>query len=192
MARPGGLEVVLLTGASVTIGRAEGNAVVLGHDTQVSSMHAVLQSYGAGWAIRDLGSTNGTVVAGERLVAERALRHGDTIQLGRTHLTFRSSGAGQLAPTTAPRRAPELTRRERDVLIALCRPLFSGDVFTEPATARTIAEVLVVTEAAVKQHLLRLYDKFDLNPNSTRRRVELANEALQRGAVTPAELRATP
>lgn len=185
--RPGGVEVVLLDGPTTTIGRDEGNGVVLDHDGQVSSLHAVLQSYGAGWAIRDLGSTNGTVVAGERLIAERALRHGDTIQVGSTRLVFRGP-AGRSAPTTAPHRPPELTRRERDVLVALCRPLFSGAVFTEPATARAVATELVVSEAAVKQHLLRLYDKFGLDPASTRRRVELANAALQRGAVTPGEL----
>lgn len=185
--RPGGVEVVLLAGPSMTVGRAEGNGVVLDHDGQVSSLHAVLVSYGAGWAIRDLGSTNGTVVAGERLIAERALRHGDAIRVGTTRMVFRGS-AGGAAPTTAPRRPPELTRREHDVLVALCRPLFSGVVFTEPATAREIAAALVVSEAAVKQHLLRLYDKFELDPGSTRRRVELANAALQRGAVTTAEL----
>jgi DNA-binding CsgD family transcriptional regulator len=173
--RPGGVEVVLLDGPTMTIGRDEGNGVVLDHDGQVSSLHAVLQSYGAGWAIRDLGSTNGTVVAGERLIAERALRHGDAIQVGSTRLVFRGP-AGRSAPTTAPHRPPELTRRERDVLVALCRP------------ARAVATELVVSEAAVKQHLLRLYDKFDLDPASTRRRVELANAALQRGAVTPGEL----
>lgn len=185
--RPGGVEVVLLGAPSMTIGRDEGNGIVLDHDGQVSSLHAVLQAYGASWAIRDLGSTNGTVVAGERLLAERALRHGDAIQIGTTRMVFRGS-AGRGAPTTAPRKAPELTRRERDVLVELCRPLFSGAVFTEPATARAIAAALVVSEAAVKQHLLRLYDKFELEPTSTRRRVELANAALQRGAVTPAEL----
>lgn len=185
--RPGGIRVVLLTGSSVTIGRGEGNGVVLDHDTEVSSLHAVLQAYGSGWAIRDLGSTNGTIVAGERLLSERALRDGDSIQVGQTRLTYRGT-ATTAARTTAPRRPPELTRRERDVLIALCRPLFSGEMFHEPATAREIAEALVVTEGAVKQHLLRLYDKFELNPNSTHRRVELANDALRRGAVTPAQL----
>ncbi|MDD7966963.1 FHA domain-containing protein [Actinomycetospora lemnae] len=185
--RPGGVEVVLLSPPTVTIGRGEGNGVVLDHDGQVSSLHAVLQAYGPSWAIRDLGSTNGTVVGGERLIAERALRHGDVIHVGATRMVFRGSG-GRAAPTTAPRRAPELTRREHDVLVALCRPLFSGAVFTEPATARAIAAELVVSEAAVKQHLLRLYDKFELDPTSTRRRVELANAALERGAVTPGEL----
>ncbi|WP_433802941.1 FHA domain-containing protein [Actinomycetospora sp. CA-084318] len=189
VSRPGGTEVVLLVGTTMTIGRAPSNNVVLAHDGHVSSLHAVMQAYGTSWAIRDLGSTNGTVVAGERLLTERALRHGDIIMIGSTRVTYRGPDTGRAADRTNTRRsAPELTRRERDVLHALCRPLASDAVFREPATARDIAAALVVTEAAVKQHLLRLYDKFELDPASTRRRVELANEALQRGAVNPADL----
>jgi tetratricopeptide (TPR) repeat protein len=77
---------------------------------------------------------------------------------------------------------PELTRRERDVLVALCRPVLSNEVFAEPASVREIAGTLVVTDAAVKQHLLNLYDKFDIAPGG-RRRVTLAKEAIKRGAV---------
>ncbi|WP_433783277.1 FHA domain-containing protein [Actinomycetospora sp. CA-101289] len=186
---PGGRDLVVLSGARVTIGRTPGNDVVLAHDPQVSSLHAVVEAYGAaGWCVRDLGSTNGTVVDGERLHAERALRHGDELRIGQTRLTFRSPAADR-DRTTAPKRAPELTRRERDVLVALCRPLFSGAMFPEPASARDVAAALVVTEAAVKQHLSRLYEKFELDSGTRRRRADLANEALLRGAVSPADLR---
>ena len=51
-----------------------------------------------------------------------------------------------------------------------------------------MASELFVTEAAVKQHLLNLYDKFAI-PTEGDRRVRLANEALRRGAVTIAQLR---
>jgi tetratricopeptide (TPR) repeat protein len=78
---------------------------------------------------------------------------------------------------------PELTRRERDVLVALCGPVLSDEVFAEPASVREIARVLVVTDAAVKQHLLNLYDKFGIDTRAGRRRVILAREAIQRGAV---------
>jgi len=37
--------------------------------------------------------------------------------------------------------APELTRREADVLVALCRPLGAGDVVGQPASVREIAAV---------------------------------------------------
>ncbi|GIU99087.1 MAG: hypothetical protein KatS3mg014_0703 [Actinomycetota bacterium] len=64
---------------------------------------------------------------------------------------------------------PELTRREREVLVALCRPAASGEVFTEPASVREIARELYVTEAAVKQHLLHLYEKFGIGGEGERR-----------------------
>ena len=76
---------------------------------------------------------------------------------------------------------PQLTPREREVLIALCRPVYSGEVYTEPASTREIARELFVSEAAVKQHLLRLYDKFGIYGDRGRRRLALANEALRHG-----------
>ena len=45
-----------------------------------------------------------------------------------------------------------------------------------------------VSEAAVKQHLAHLYDKFGIYEGD-RRRVKLANEALRRGAVSLADVR---
>jgi len=80
--------------------------------------------------------------------------------------------------------APELTRRELDVLISLCRPALSDDAFITPATPKDIAGDLVVTEAAVKQHLLRLYVKFRV-PEGTNRRARLANHVIALGLVRP-------
>jgi tetratricopeptide (TPR) repeat protein len=77
--------------------------------------------------------------------------------------------------------APELTRRETDVLVALCRPLRGDDVVAQPASVREIATELVVTEAAVKQHLVHLYDKFGIAEGGERRRVALAREAIRLG-----------
>ena len=54
------------------------------------------------------------------------------------------------------------------MLLALCRPLLTGDAFTEPASIRAIAAELVVSEAAVKQHLSRLYVKFDVGAHGER------------------------
>jgi DNA-binding NarL/FixJ family response regulator len=84
---------------------------------------------------------------------------------------------------------PSLTTRERDVLLALCRPLLDRDMFTEPASTRSIAAELVITQAAVKQHLANLYDKFGVAPGDGHRRARLANEALRRGSVSLTELR---
>jgi hypothetical protein len=70
------------------------------------------------------------------------------------------------------------------VLTSLCRPALSDEAFVAPATAREIAADLVVTEAAVKQHLLRLYQKFRI-PEGQNRRVRLANEVIALGLVRP-------
>jgi tetratricopeptide (TPR) repeat protein len=50
-----------------------------------------------------------------------------------------------------------------------------------PASVREIAAELVVTEAAVKQHLLNLYDKFEVAEGTESRRIALAREAVLRG-----------
>jgi hypothetical protein len=86
--------------------------------------------------------------------------------------------------------AVDITRRERDVLIALCRPAAGSDVFIEPASVNEIARELVVTDAAVKQHLLHLYDKVGIPASEPRRRVALARETLRRKAVSMPELEA--
>ena len=39
----------------------------------------------------------------------------------------------------------EITARERDVLVALCRPLRTGDPFAQPASIRLIAKELETT-----------------------------------------------
>lgn len=187
--RPSGREMVELGGVRLRIGKNAANDLVLDHDPTVSRLHAVVENHGSAWSIRDLGSRNGTLVNGEPLLAERVLRPGDEVRVGDTRLVFvQPVFAGEQTTTRPVAPRPRLTPRETDVLRELCRPLASGDPFPQPASIRVIAQVLVVTEAAVKQHLLRLYDKFEIY-ESPHRRVELAREALRRGVVNLAELR---
>ncbi|HWB72676.1 MAG TPA: FHA domain-containing protein [Egibacteraceae bacterium] len=185
---PGGRSVVALGDERFAVGSHPDNDLAVASDRSVSRLHAVFERFPAGWCVRDLSSRNGTFVNGQRLFGQRPLRPGDDIRVGRTRLVYRTDPAGHAAATEPVQGPPELTRRERDVLLALCRPVLGGDLFTEPASLRQIAEALTVTEAAVKQHLLRLYDKFGLHQGTQRRRVRLANEAVRRGAVTLADL----
>jgi pSer/pThr/pTyr-binding forkhead associated (FHA) protein len=180
-------EVVPLGDGRVTIGRGEANDVPLQGDRQASRLHAVIERIGSHWCLRDMASANGTYVNGERIVAERPLQHGDDVRIGAARIVVHARTA-ELTETEAAEALPALTPRERDVLIALCRPILGTDSFTEPASIREIAAELVVTEAAVKQHLWNLYDKFAV-PTDVRRRVRLANEAVRRGAVTLGDLR---
>ena len=184
--------VVLVDDQRMALGKAGTNHVVIDWDPTVSRLHAILEPVASNWLVRDLDSTNGTFVNGERLLGERPLHNGDELRVGRTNLLFRDD-AGAGGRTEVQERAPDLTRRETDVLVALCAPVLSGDHFTEPASIREIAEVLFVSDAAVKQHLTNLYEKFGIyDDTGGRRRVKLANEAIRRGSVSVADLRSSP
>jgi tetratricopeptide (TPR) repeat protein len=63
------------------------------------------------------------------------------------------------------------------------------ELFTPPASVHEIALALVVTDAAVKQHLGHLYEKFGIGETGAKRRVALAREAIRRGAVSLQDLR---
>jgi hypothetical protein len=187
-----GPQLVPLEGERLTLGSEPSNDIAIPTDRQLSRLHAAFARYPTGWCVRDLGSRNGTFVNGQRIWQERVLDSGDEIRAGGSRFVYRAGAAAQPWPATeAGDPPPELTRRERDVLVRLCRPLLSRNVFTAPASNREIAEALVVTEAAVKQHLLRLYEKFGIHGGDERRRFRLANEAIARDAVTIADLRAS-
>jgi DNA-binding CsgD family transcriptional regulator len=186
---PAGRELVALEAGRLTLGADPANDLPLPADPTLSRLHAVLERYGAGWCVRDLDSRNGTFVNGQRVWRERPLRPGDELRVGAARLVYRSDQPSGGTGTQASEPPPELTRREREVLLVLCRTVLGGAAFTEPASIREIADALVVSEAAVKQHLAHLYDKFGIYGGGERRRVGLANEALRRGAVTMAELR---
>lgn len=188
---PEGRQVRSLDLDRMTLGKAADVGIVLGGDPTISGVHAVVERYGDHWSIRDLGSRNGTFVNGEKIWGERRLRPGDEILVGRTRLTYSADSQPPVGLTETAQPPPELTRREREVLVLLCQPMGSGDIFTEPATTKQIAKKLVVTEAAVKQHLASLYDKFGIHDAEERRRVRLANEAIRRGAVSAADLKSS-
>jgi pSer/pThr/pTyr-binding forkhead associated (FHA) protein len=178
-----------LQGQGITIGQSPTNDIPLAFDRTVSRVHCVIELVASRWCVRDLSSRNGTFVNGERIWGEQPLRAGDEIRVGSVRFVTRVDDAGASGDeTVGAETGPALTRREREVLVALCSPMFSGDVFREPASTRQIATDLVVTEAAVKQHLSRLYDKFEIFEQEGRR-ARLANEAIRRGAVSTAEIR---
>ncbi len=172
-----------------TVGKATENDIVLADDPTVSHLHAIVERFAAGWCVTDLGSSNGTWLNGERIWSSQRVRHGDEIRVGQTRLQFRDPTATDAPDTEVEDAPPSVTAREHDVLVALCRPLLTRDLFTQPASTRAIGEEFIITQAAVKQHLAHLYDKFGVGPGETDRRVSLANDALHRGAVTLADLR---
>jgi hypothetical protein len=180
-----GGEVIALRGEVTTVGRGLGVDIRL-DDPSVSRLHAELVRRGPYIYVVDLGlSRNGTRVNG-RPVARRVLEEGDVLSFGAARARIGGLPPEAMTADAELRRpaAPELTRRELDVLTALCRPALSDEAFATPATAHDIALDLVVTEAAVKQHLLRLYQKFRI-PEGQNRRTRLANEVVALGLVKP-------
>jgi pSer/pThr/pTyr-binding forkhead associated (FHA) protein len=68
----------------------------------VSRQHCLLRVTGDGAFLRDLGSRNGTLINGTRLVEECALQHGDQVQIG--PLVFEvvlEESANEATPTVA-------------------------------------------------------------------------------------------
>jgi len=182
-------EVFPLHDEVTTVGRGKGADIRL-DDPSVSRLHAELIRRGPYVYVVDLGlSRNGTRVNG-RPVARRVLDEGDVLIFGAARGRIVGIPVEEIAADVELRRAPvpELTRRELDVLNSLCRPALSDEAFATPATAHEIATDLVVTEAAVKQHLLRLYQKFRV-PEGPNRRTRLANEVVTLGLVKPIPLK---
>ncbi len=84
----GGKTIPLI--ARITMGRAENNDIVL-EDTMASRNHAVIQKIKNEYFIKDLNSTNGTLVNNELVPKDKyvKLKMNDTIKIGRTELTFK-------------------------------------------------------------------------------------------------------
>ena len=83
--QPGGQTLALTD--ELSIGREQDNDLRL-DDQKLSRHHAVIEAAGKGWQVRDLGSTNGTGVNGQRISAPFLLKLGDIIELGDTRLTL--------------------------------------------------------------------------------------------------------
>ena len=93
--RDGGGRIVPLPPGVTTFGRRADNTVVLPGDPYVSGSHAQILATGDVFRLTDVGSTNGTLLNGERLAinAPMFLNPGDVILIGSTALRFEAVGA---------------------------------------------------------------------------------------------------
>ena len=72
----------------ISFGRSTNNILAI-NDHKVSRYHGEISLEEGVYVIRDLGSTNGTIVDGAR-VSEASLQDGSIIRIGETTLTYKS------------------------------------------------------------------------------------------------------
>lgn len=93
----GGRRTYLLTLDRTTVGRMEGNDLVL-RDHTVSRNHAEVRREAAGWKVVDLGSRNGTLVNGDP-VKESRIKPGDILSFGTVEATFEEEAESKVLLT---------------------------------------------------------------------------------------------
>lgn len=80
-----------LLDADVTVAGRHPDADIFLDDVTVSRKHAAFLRQGTSFAVRDLGSLNGTFMSGDRIDDTVALSDGTEVQVGKFHLTFYAS-----------------------------------------------------------------------------------------------------
>jgi pSer/pThr/pTyr-binding forkhead associated (FHA) protein len=68
------------------VGREKGVDILLS-DSAVSRRHAAIEAEKGVFHLKDLGSTNGTLLSGKK-IRESTIRHGDRFRVGNTTLQF--------------------------------------------------------------------------------------------------------
>lgn len=90
----------LLDGPCTTAGRSPESDIFL-DDVTVSRKHAEFLGRDGGYAVRDVGSLNGTYLNRVRIDETIPLRNGDEVQIGKYRLTFHPSPS-RPAPPAGP------------------------------------------------------------------------------------------
>ena len=93
------------------VGRDSDSDVVLRSRT-VSRKHALIERTATGYLLRDLGSGNGTLVGGHRVI-EWTLEHGDVVEFGEIRAVFQAE---------EPAAAPEMSAIQRTLSQSLSIP----------------------------------------------------------------------
>lgn len=91
-------------GGEVSIGRGLDQSIIL-DDSLSSRHHAVVYGRGDSWQVKDMASTNGTFINGERQTEVMGLKVGDTILIGSSILRLDTANADESLPDVADVRA---------------------------------------------------------------------------------------
>lgn len=124
---------------TTTVGRVEDNAFQIA-DPSVSSHHCEIQLKGSEVLIRDLNSTNGSFINGEK-INEATLKVGQTLRLGQIELRIDdgspmpAASAAKGAPAPAPAPASSASSKPRQDQTMVVQRGVSLDQLTEPRTS---------------------------------------------------------
>lgn len=115
-------------------------------DLDVSARHASVVRHGEAFQLRDLGSTNGTFVNGQRIAGDVALKDGDVIAFGQNGpavefhvLPEEADAAGAAGSSDAARKSAERMSATRTPYPAVASP--SGPARRSSTALRIAAEV---------------------------------------------------
>ena len=107
-----------------TIGRVEDNTFQIA-DPSVSSHHCEVHLRGSEILIRDLNSTNGSFINGEK-IAESVLKPGQILRLGQVELKLEAEGAAASPSVPLPPSAP--AKKQVDATMLMPRGVSLGDL----------------------------------------------------------------
>jgi phosphoserine phosphatase RsbU/P len=107
---------------TLTVGRSSKHQVHL-PDATVSKDHAEISRQQDGWAVRDLGSRNGTRVNGVEASQAIAIRDGDMVEIGKVMLRVGREAAPALDLSTVGSMSSSMRLRAQDILGRPTAPL---------------------------------------------------------------------
>ncbi|HVO98277.1 MAG TPA: FHA domain-containing protein [Bryobacteraceae bacterium] len=99
-----GRRIEIRAGTILRIGRTAKSDYALGEDSYLSGQHFAIENDGSEPRVRDLGSSNGTFLNGEKVASEMVLRDGDSVSAGGSTFTVHIDLEAQpAAPEPSPR-----------------------------------------------------------------------------------------
>lgn len=176
---------------ALTIGRDSANDIIIDHPL-ASRRHARLEYDENGYLVRDLDSTNGTYVNGDRVEGARSLHNQDRIWVADTEIVFNDPEATQKGPlplevlkrVRAAEDPLRLDSRAKEVYISgqrldppltvkefqLLELLYShrGQVISKDEIAKNVWDYEVYDYNAIDALVYRLRQRIEADPGSPR------------------------
>lgn len=175
----------------LSIGRDNANDIIIDHPL-ASRRHARLEFDENGYAVRDLDSTNGTFVNGERIEGVRFLHNQDRIWVADTEIVFNDPEATQKGPlpmevlkhVRAAQEALRVESRAKEVYVLgklldppltvkefqLLELLYShkGQVISKDEIAKSVWDYEVYDYNAIDALVYRLRQRIEVDPGNPR------------------------